>query len=98
MDIEEATLIGLRRGILNEFLGERERHDEIMHQGNTKACDMKKSKNDWVALICVYASRASNYDVNLKLNISFRQTMLIVGALALAAIETYDDKIKGEKA
>ncbi len=67
--------------IFEEILWERKRQDE---QWGGARNDEKNSRNDWVSYI-VYQLGKSTYGGE-----KFREAMVKVAALALAAIESYD--------
>ncbi len=78
--------------ILTEILQERERQIEIQIGGDTNAFDETNSANDWVSYIVAYAGRASSkVHRNERDGQSFRDNMIKVGALVVAAIEAYDN-------
>ncbi len=77
--------------LLKEIIKERERQMKLAHGGNTDEFDKKNSQNDWVAYIMAYAGRAADKVTrNKNEGQDFRQNMIKVAALAIAAIEAYD--------
>lgn len=80
-----------RESILAEVLSERERQINI---GNGNA-DQDWSVNDWVAYITAYAGRAAqNVIRNEREGNDSRQRLIQVAALAVAAVEALDRKVK----
>lgn len=74
--------------ILQEVFRERLRQQQI---GMNKI-DANNTPNDYVAYICAYAGRAARkVHRNDKQNELFRENMVKVAALAVAAIERYDE-------
>lgn len=78
---------------VDEVLAERQRQIDIGQQGiDTNEFDKKNSRNDWVAYICAYAGRAAEkVDRNDREGCDFRENMIKIGALVLAAIESHDN-------
>jgi hypothetical protein len=77
--------------ILMEIMDERMRQKDLAFDGNTEEFDKKNFKNDWVAYINAYNGRASDKVFrNKNQDENFRENMLKVAALAVAAIEAYD--------
>jgi hypothetical protein len=75
---------------LEDIIKERARQKKIL---NLDDFDKGNSQNDWVSYITAYAGRASQKVLkNEKQNENFRDNMIKVGALAVAAIEAYDNK------
>lgn len=53
--------------------------------------DKTNSKNDWVSYVTAYAGRAaSKVARNEREHLDFRNMMVKVGALAIAAVEAHD--------
>lgn len=78
--------------ILNEVKDERMRQLELRHGGNTLVFDMQNTMNDWVAYISAYSGRAADKVArNDREECDFRANMIKVAALAVAAIEAYDN-------
>ncbi len=97
MDISNVV----RTAILNEIMEERERQISIAHGGDTESFDKTNRMNDWVGYVCAYAGRAAakvarNQKEDVETGVSrddkqrFRDNMVKVAALALAAIESHD--------
>lgn len=77
--------------VLQDVVDERNRQHKIALGGNTDAFDESNTKNDWVSYICAYAGRASDkVRRNERDGCNFRENMVKVAALALAAIEAHD--------
>lgn len=77
--------------VLGEIANERQRQREVAHGGDTDAFDQTNSCNDWVAYISAYAGRAAHkVPRNENADCHFRDMMLRVAALAVAAIEACD--------
>jgi uncharacterized MAPEG superfamily protein len=70
--------------------------DELLYQqnkkfgGNTEEFDKANTPNDWVAYVTAYAGRAASVARNEREGCEFRASMLKVAALAIAAINAYD--------
>ena len=80
-----------KNNVLDEIYLERERQHDLTIGGNTEKFDESNSQNDWVAYITAYAGRASQkVDRNDREGCLFRDNMIKVAALAVAAIENYD--------
>lgn len=60
------------------------------HGGDTDAFDKGLTRNDWVAFVSTYAGRASTAFRNKHEGQDFRENMVKVAALAVAAIEAHD--------
>ena len=77
---------------VNDMLAERERQESLTFDNKpTDDFDRANTKNDWVAFICAYAGRASDKVArNQREGQGFRESMIKVAALALAAIEAHD--------
>ena len=70
---------------------ERQRQVGLAHGGSTEEFDRGNSRNDWVSYIVAYAGRAAGKVArNERQGEDFRENMVKVGALAVAAIEAYD--------
>ncbi len=82
----------LRKQILSEILRERVRQVEVCKfESDTNLFDKGNSKNDWVAYITAYSGRASDKTFkNQQTNQAFRENILKVAAICLAAIESHD--------
>lgn len=87
--------------ILDEIRQERERQVTLAHGGDTESFDKTNDMNDWVAYVSSYAGRASakvfrNQREDDACGVDrddakrFRDHMVKVAALALAAIESHD--------
>lgn len=94
-------MITFRHVIFAEVDVELDRQVELAHGGDTKAFDEANGINDWVAYICAYAGRASakvsrnqREDSSLNDGERFRANMVKVAALAVAAIESYDNSLR----
>ena len=74
--------------VLGEILQERKRQkDELkLDQEN----DDQNDRSDWVAHICVYNGRAAHQLHGATDVDQFRENMIKVAALAVAAVEAYD--------
>lgn len=76
---------------LQSIQTERARQTAMKHGGDTDLFDTTNSQNDWVAYISSYAGRASQKVArNEREGQTFRENMVKVGALAIAAIEAHD--------
>jgi len=86
-----------RKELLEEIGAERERQILVCkHGGDTDKFDQGNMANDWVAYIAGYLCRCTNMSRNIKDQTSFRDNMIKVAALALAALESLDNgNIKG---
>ena len=72
---------------LDDILNER----QVQVEKGMNDFDKSNTKNDWVAYIVAYAGRAANKVLrNERENQTFRDNMVKTGALALAAIESFD--------
>jgi hypothetical protein len=80
----------LTRRIVEEIFAERKRQIEIKRGGDTNAFDRENTKNDWVSFITCYAGRADDRCSRTE-GLDFRDEMVKVAALAVAAIEAYDN-------
>jgi hypothetical protein len=79
--------------VIEEVKAERARQVALAHGGDTKSFDEGNTQNDWIAYICAYAGRASEKVFrNQRQGETFRENMLKVAALAVAAIEAYDNR------
>ncbi|MGI9556483.1 MAG: hypothetical protein ACR2N5_00930 [Solirubrobacterales bacterium] len=78
--------------IYEEIAKERERQVALAHGGDTESFDRTNTQSDWVAYIAAYSGRASRKVFrNLRDgNPGFRENMVKVAALAVAAIEAFD--------
>ena len=77
--------------ILKEIALERRRQIDLAHGGDTDKFDSSNSKNDWIWYIAAYAGRATDKCFrNERENCDFRENMIKVAALAVAAIEAHD--------
>ena len=77
--------------IMVEIDEERERQQELKHGGDTDEFDKNNSKNDWVAYISAYSGRAAEKVFrNDRQKEEFRDNMVKVAALAVAAIQAHD--------
>ncbi len=81
-----------QEGIVDEILAERARQVEVCkHGGDTNSFDRTNTQNDWVAYITAYAGRASaKVGKNHLQGETFRENMIKVAALVVAAIEAHD--------
>lgn len=75
--------------VLVEVAEERQRQLYLAHGGDTNKFDENNSCNDWVAYISAYVGRAADKCPRNKSH-DFRDMMIKVAALAVAAIEAYD--------
>lgn len=77
--------------VLNDIQDERDRQTKLAHGGDTEKFDMGNTQNDWVAYIAAYSGRASQkVGRNTREGQTFRENMVKVAALAIAAIEAHD--------
>ncbi len=77
--------------IIQEFKEERQRQKGLAFGGDTENFDQTNGQGDWVSYICAYAGRAPvRVFRNKREGQSFRECMVKVDALAIAAIEAYD--------
>lgn len=80
------------RDILKEVQKERLRQIELALGDDTNKFDETNTQSDWVAYIAAYSGRApSKVFRNGAQNENFRNNMVKVAALAMAAIEAYDN-------
>lgn len=77
----------LTRDILKEV--EEERGNQVL-RGFGRTNDAENLRNDWVAYICAHAGRAVNCYHNDLADHGFREQMIRVAALAVAAVEMDD--------
>lgn len=85
------TFRDLRKRLLWEITTEREEQiTHCQHGGDTDKFDKNNTKNDWVAYIMAYAGRGAAAHINEKEGQCFRDRMIKVAALSLAALEAYD--------
>tara|TARA_Y100000310_G_scaffold291992_1_gene320387 strand:+ start:3350 stop:3604 length:255 start_codon:yes stop_codon:yes gene_type:complete len=78
--------------ILNDIQVERDRQRSLSHGGDTDTFDKTNSRNDWIAYLAAYSGRAADKVFrNAREKQDFRENMVKVAALAVAAIEAYDD-------
>ncbi|MCP4993150.1 MAG: hypothetical protein GY934_05100 [Gammaproteobacteria bacterium] len=83
--------------VLEEIQQERKRQLSLAHGGNTEEFDRANSTNDWLAYIMAYAGRAADkVDRNDREGCTFRENMLKVAALSVAALEAYDKGYHGD--
>lgn len=81
----------LMQQILKEIKRERERQRQLALGGNTDLFDKDNTQNDWVAYICAFAGRAAEkVERNEREGCDYRENMIKVGALVVAAVESYD--------
>ena len=79
------------QGIIEEIRAERQRQKDLAFGGDTDNFDTTNSQGDWVSFICAYAGRAPvRVYRNKREGQNFRDCMVKVAALAVAAIEAYD--------
>jgi len=84
----------IRTNILKAFENERHRQDVLAFAGSTPDFDATCTPNDWVGFITAYAGRAvDRMPRNIREGATFRENMIKVGALALAAIEAHDNAL-----
>ena len=78
--------------ILDEIRKERERQrSPKVHSVDIDEFDKSNSQNDWVAYISAYSGRAADkVDRNRRENQTFRENMIKVATLAVAALEAHD--------
>jgi len=77
--------------IVQEIVAERQRQKELAFGGDTESFDTTNSQGDWVSYICAYAGRAPvRVYRNKREGHNFRDCMVKVAALAIAAIEAHD--------
>ena len=79
--------------VIDEVMKERERQIEsCKHGGDTDSFDKSNTKNDWVGFVSAYAGRAADKCFrNEREGQSFRENMIKVAALAIAAVEASDN-------
>ena len=78
-------------GIIQEIKEERQRQKDLSFGGDTDNFDTTNSQGDWVSYVCAYAGRApTRVSRNKREGQNFRDCMVKVGALAVAAIEAHD--------
>lgn len=83
---QEAVTTLEGQAIFEEIAQKRQHRTKTQRLVNLS--DQYNSQNDWVAFICTFAGRATDNIVN-NTN-GFRENMLKVAALAVAAIEAHD--------
>lgn len=77
--------------ILEEIKAERERQKALAFEGDTDGFDKTNTQSDWVAFIAAYSGRAAGKVFrNQREGQRFRDNMIKVAAIALAAIEATD--------
>lgn len=77
--------------VLDQVREEREHQIACAHGGDTNDFDKSNTRNDWVAYIAAYSGRAAQkVDRNERERCDFRENMMKVAALAVAAIEAHD--------
>lgn len=75
---------------LDDVLNERQSQKNNPNIGDS--FDKTNTQNDWVAYISAYSGRAANKVLrNKKEEQKFRDNMVKTAALALAAVEAYDN-------
>jgi hypothetical protein len=78
-------------GIIEEIRAERQRQKDLAFGGDTESFDTTNGQGDWVSYICAYAGRAAvRVYRNKREGQNFRDCMIKVAALAIAAVEAYD--------
>lgn len=94
--------MSLRNDLLDEIVEERLRQIQLEHGGDTDKFDQTNSMNDWVSYIVAYAGRASAKVFRNQIedglsnrkrddSTRFRDNMVKVASLALAALESYEE-------
>lgn len=82
-----------RQRIIIEIADERVRQLALAYGRDTAEFDKMNTQNDWVSYIAAYSGRASaKVGKNRRQDESFRANMIKVAALALAAVEAFDDQ------
>jgi hypothetical protein len=78
--------------VIKQIQDERARQiAHCKHGGDTDVFDRGNTQNDWVSYVAAYAGRASaKVGRNERQGESFRENMVKVAALAVAAIESHD--------
>jgi hypothetical protein len=77
--------------VFEEIASERARQKSLAHGGDTDAFDKNNTCNDWISFITAYAGRAADRCFrNEREKCDFRENILKVATLAVAAIEAYD--------
>ena len=77
--------------IINEVIAERQRQKELAFGGDSENFDATNSQGDWVSYVCAYAGRAAvRVYRNKREGQNFRDCMVKVAAVAVAAIEAHD--------
>ncbi len=93
-DPEAADLEAIELGVIDDIVSERNRQHEIAHGGNTDQFDETNTKNDWIAYICAYVGRAADKVFrNEREGQTFRENIVKVAALCVAALEAHDKVI-----
>lgn len=83
----------MRIDVYSEIRSERGRQQQLLGGSYADKWDQSLTRNDWVAFICAYAGRASAKVLrNIREGQTFRENMIKVAALAVAAIEAYDKR------
>ena len=75
----------LREQIFNQINEERIRQLELKIENDTDAFDLQNTHNDWVSYITTYAGKCGDAMTNPPGH--YRENMLKVAALAVAALE-----------
>jgi hypothetical protein len=81
-----------REKVLQEIVAERERQESLSFSDKpADEFDKDNSQEDWVAIVVAYAGRAAGKVArNRQEGQSFRENMVKVAAVALAAVEAHD--------
>lgn len=91
MKIREIKVSKLTENILLDIREERRHQIACEHGGDTAAFDKNNTQNDWIAYISAYSGRAAQKIArNERENCNFRENMVKVATLAVAAIEAHD--------
>ena len=79
--------------VLDDIRTERQRQKDLAHGGDTEEFDKGNSRNDWIAYVNAYTGRAAcKVFRNEREGCGFRDNMVKAAALAVAAIEAYDNQ------
>lgn len=78
--------------VIADIIAERNRQRELANGGDTDEFDRGNSRNDWIAYINAYTGRAAEKVFrNYREKQGFRENMVKEAAIAVAAIEAFDN-------
>lgn len=77
--------------VIADVQRELERQQSLAHGGDTDAFDRGNTRNDWIGYVSAYAGRAVDKCArNQREGQQFRENMVKVAALAIAAVRAHD--------